>query len=612
MAAHTTPLHDPQQPVIPVPDQQPRLASPSPPRSPSPPSAKLHAKTMGSRPGGANTAERERERERDSTVINNERRSPGPQRPQLPSSSASAPAGRLQRLIPADLSHYSDAYLPTAAIPTSSTSLAELAHLIRLQSYQEQRKAHARVRLHRWLVSSALSARLVHCGELAHRTLVDNFRSDDKKSFATLYNAFNDVRNSCDATRRYALLEPDLEFGKYKGPKHDRVQSFSTFINEVPSKIVDDLLAFVSEIRTKPDFLATRILNLSQQELAALTSFRQALDPIDSVMAMQARGKTVGSAQKPSQAQGLSPVERLLSFQRHDPLSALVYTIFANSSGPDSAEDIRRTDLFATTCAKLIMENKQGMEKFLKIVLDVWAGMREWPGKANLELYLMRVLQDGQFLLEKAEAERPAGATAQPVPRSTKDTIAADDFFDKAVKSLFEVVDDEPSAGGIPEGLLEIGNAILRKLDESKGLRRKAQNFFVSRWLFSSFLLNAIIHPEVRLLLMGVWMLHTDKWQTHGIMIGYHISEHARQKILKEIAIRAQKHVLDMTYNVYVYSAFCVPRWLTRSIADSRFQCFLRSKRTLRTFSDDSSPPSRILTSQFSSPQKQSPPHAKP
>lgn len=37
-------------------------------------------------------------------------------------------------------------------------------------------------------------------------------------------------------------------------------------------------------------------------------------------------------------------------------------------------------------------------------------------------------------------------------------------------------------------------------------------------------------------------------------MIGHHISEHARQKILKEIAIRAQKHVLDMTYNWYELS----------------------------------------------------------
>lgn len=419
--------------------------------------------------------------------------------------SVSAPAGRLPRLLPADLSSYSDTNLPSVAIPSSATSLAELAHLIRLQGYQEQRKAHSRVRLHRWLVSSALSARLVHCGELVHRTLVDNFRSDDKKSFASLYNAINDVRNSCDATRRYALLEPDLDLGKSKSPRMDKSQSFSTFMNEVPSKILDDLLDFISEIRTNPDFLATRILNLTQQELASLTSFRQALDPIDSVMAMQAKIKAAGS-QKPT-AQGPSPVERLLSFQRHDPLAALIYTIFANSSGPDSAEDLRRTDVWATTCARLIMETKQGSEKFIKSVLDVWAGMREWPGKTNLELYLMQVLQDGQFLLEKAE-EQSARSGAQPAARTTKDTIAADEFFDKAVKRLFEVVDDEPSAGGIPEGVLEIGNAILRKLDETKNLRRGAQNFFVSRWLFSTFLLNAIIHPEARFPTVNPPFLH--------------------------------------------------------------------------------------------------------
>ncbi|KAH7134997.1 hypothetical protein B0J11DRAFT_575618 [Dendryphion nanum] len=473
---------------------------------------------------------------------NNERPAPpsAAQRPHLPTASMSAPAGRLPRLLPADLSHYTDSFVPTGAVPPSSTSLAELAHLIRLQGYQEQRKTLSRVRLHRWLVSSALSARLVHCGELVHRTLVDNFRSDDKKSFATLYNAINDVRNSCDATRRFALLEPDLDLGKSKSARSDKSGSFSTFLTEVPSKILDDLVDFVSEIRTNPDFLATRILNLSQQELASLTSFRQALDPIESVMAMQGRGKVNPSNQKPNQPQGPSPVERLLSFQRHDPLATLIYTIFANSSGPDSAEDLRRTDAFATTCAKLIMESKPGMENFIKTVLDVWAGMREWPGKANLELYIMQVLQDGQFLLEKAE-EQPARAGAAPVPVNTKDSIAADDFFDKAVKRLFEVVDDEPSAGGIPEGVLEIGNAILRKLDETKNLRKAAQNFFVSRWLFSRFLLNAIIHPEAS-------SLHAID-MTHGIMIGFHVSEHARQKILKEIAIRAQKHVLDMTYN---------------------------------------------------------------
>jgi hypothetical protein len=419
----------------------------------------------------------------------------GIHRPQM-AATMSAPAGHLPRFLPADLSAYADPYLPTAAIPTSATSLAELAHLIRLQGYQEQRKAHSRVRLHRWLVSSALSARLVHCGELAYRTLVDTFRSDDKKGFASLYNALNDVRASCDATRQYALLEPDLEFAKAKGFTGEKALSSSTFLNEVPSKTLDSLLDFVSEIRTNPDFLAARISTLSQQELASLSSFRQALDPIDSVMAM-ARGKNTGTQK--SHQQGSNPVERLLSFQRHDPLAALVYTIFANSSGPDSAEDLRRTDVWATTCAKLIKDIRPGSEKFIKTILDVWAGMREWPGKANLELYLMQALQDGQFLLEKAE-EQSVRSGNQPVVRSTKDTIAADEYFDKFVKRLFEVVDDEPSAGGIPEGVLEIGNAILRKLDDEKNLRKASQNFFVSRWLFSTFLLNAIIHPEVSLL----------------------------------------------------------------------------------------------------------------
>ena len=505
--------HTPQHPSVPstVSDTlrsspAPRSPSPSPSPPPSPsPRARKHDQSpatmsMGSRPGA-------HEHNNHNGLQHN-----AVQRPHI-ASSISAPAGKLPRLLPADLSAYSDALLPTAAIPTSATSLAELAHLIRLQGYQEQRKAHSRVRLHRWLVSSALSARLVHCGELAYRTLVDNFRSDDKKNFALLYNALNDVRNSCDATRQYALLEPDLEFGKAKSTlKTDKASlSFSTFLNHVPSKILDDLLDFISEVRTNPDFLAARIASLSQQEVASLSSFRQALDPVESVIAITgARGKNP-AASKPTQ-NGPSPVERLLSFQRHDPLAALIYTIFANSSGPDSAEDLRRTDVWATTCAKMIKENKAGTDRFVKTVLDVWAGMREWPGKANLELYLMQALQDGQFLLEKAE-DQPA-RQGQPAPRSTKDTIAADEFFDKAVKRLFEVVDDEPSAGGIPEGVLEIGNAILRKLDDERGIRRGAQSFFVSRWLFTTYLMNAIIHPEARLFQPAprVKLTRTDAW----------------------------------------------------------------------------------------------------
>ncbi|KAI9828358.1 MAG: hypothetical protein M1832_002786 [Thelocarpon impressellum] len=460
--------------------------------------------------------------DRDSTA-------PGQQQRPAMIPSASAPAGRVPRLPLQDVSQYTDNYIPLAAVTATSTTLAELAHLVRLQAYQDQKRSQSRVKLHRCLVASALSARLERCGELVHRTLVDNFRSDDKKSFATLYNAIHDVRNSCDATRRYASLEPDLDLGRSKLSRAATPpRTFSTFMHEMPPRTRDDILGFLSRIRTEPDFLASRIASLSTSELASLTAFHHSLDPVDSVMPLQSRGKTLGSAVSRASAHLPTPVERLLSFQRHDPLSALLFTVFANSSGPDSAEDLRRTDVWSTTCARLITEGASGGEHFMRVVLNTWAAMREWPAKGNLELYLMKALQDGAFLLERVE-DLPTGVKPPAEPRTTKDAIAADEFYDAAVKKLFEVIDDEPSAGGIPEGVLELGNAILRKLEDPKK-QRTAQTFIVSKWFFSTFLLNALVHPE-----------------SHGIMTGHHISEYARQKILKEIASRASKHVWDMT-----------------------------------------------------------------
>ena len=419
-----------------------------------------------------------------------------PPRPTLPVSSISAPVGRLPRLLPYDVSQYSDASLPLSALTHSSTSLSELAHLIGLQTVQEQKRSQSRVRLHRWLVSAALSARLVHCGELSYRTMIENFRSDDRTTFTRLYNAIHDVRASCDATRRYAMLEPEFEGEKHKTARViECTNSFSTFMHEIPQKIRNELLMFIAELRTNPEFLASRLVALNQQELMALTSFRPPLDPRDAVMATG--GKP--NQRKQATAPVPNPVERLLSFQRHDPLSALIYTVFANSSGPDSAEDLRRTDAWATTCARLIVEAKAGGEPIIRSVLDAWAGMRDWPAKNNLELYLMNVLQDGQFLIDRweAHASRPASGIAQMTDKELE--YATEEFFDRCVKKLFDVIDDEPSAGGIPEGVLEIGQAIMKKLSgPHKKFRHAAETVIIHRWFFSSYLRNALIWPEVR------------------------------------------------------------------------------------------------------------------
>jgi hypothetical protein len=322
--------------------------------------------------------------------------------------------------------------------------------------------------------------------------LVDNFRADEKKNFANLYNAIHDVRNSCDATRRYALLEPDLDNGRANPTDGEASNVLTTFMHEIPQRPRESLLKFLTQIRTNPDYLASRISSLTAAELSSLTIFHQGLEPINSVLPFHNRSKGHVSSNLRIPAHIPSAVERLLSFQRHDPLSALIHTCFANSAGPDSGEDLRRTDVWATTCARLITDQKTGTEQFICSVLNVWTAMRDWSGRSSMEWYLMKILEDGAFLLEKAEDQ--AGTRIHVEPRNAKDSIAADEFYTAAVQGLFEVVDD-PGAGGIPEGLIELGNAILRKLDPK--WHHPTRRFLISKWLFSVFLLNVVIHPEV-------------------------------------------------------------------------------------------------------------------
>ena len=402
-----------------------------------------------------------------------------------------------------------DKDFPHAVISASTSTLRELAHLLRLQAHQMEQHRRRGLKLYRCQISTALSGRLSRCGQLAHRTLVDELRFDNSRGFANLFDAVQDVRDSCDATRRFALLDGELGLGDTQGDQSLPVRgsgrtSTSTFMHGLPPKTRRDLLAFLSKIRSDPEFLADRIGSLSKDELTSLTAFHQFLDPVDSVVSSSSRGKAHPplSSRTPDHLPG--PVERLLSFQRHDPLAALLFTIFADSSGPHSSEDRRRTDVWSSACVRLITEGRSGGEHFLRVVLNVWASMRDWPWKDRLELYLMDVLQEGASLLERTEETSPS---SRPLlkPLAPKRTISADQFYDLAVLRLFEILDHDAKAGGVPEGVVELANAILTKMEGLKK-HRTAQTFIVSKWFFSTFLMNAIIYPEVSLETLRHWL----------------------------------------------------------------------------------------------------------
>ncbi|KAF3022548.1 hypothetical protein E8E14_012739 [Neopestalotiopsis sp. 37M] len=443
----------------------------------------------------------------------------------------------------ADVSQYSN---PQLNFEAEGTTLEELAHLVRLSKYQERKRANTRIRLQRSLVSTALSARLTRCGEITQRNLADSFRGEDKKAFANLFGAIHDVRNSCDDTRRYALLEPDLE--SVKPPGLDSVDNLDTlsngtgtnanigsltpFLNDISATAREAFLDFLTKIRTDPEFLASRLSSLSNAELQALNTFHQGSEPVESVLPFynsRPSGRIPPGAAAKNSAQSPNAVERLLSFQRHDPLSALIYTSFANSAGPDSAEDRRRNDIWANACARLISEAKfsnSANESILYSVLDVWSALRDWSGRSNMEWFLMKILEDGAFLLDRAEDQN--GTRFNISEWTHKDNVASDEFYDRAINDLFEVLDDE-DATGIPEGVLELGSEILRRLNPR--LIESVRRWFVSKWLFGHWLSDVIVHPE-----------------RHGMMAEYHITEYGRQKILKKVASKAKDLVIDMTW----------------------------------------------------------------
>lgn len=416
------------------------------------------------------------------------------QRPVASRSKSTSVSAAVSDLPLKDLSRYTEPTLPAAARSSSSTTLAELAHLLRLQRDQDRKYRRVRERVYRCLLSTVLSARLARCADVAQSTLVEYLKLEDKRGFASLHDALHDVRLSCDATRRYAFMEPGLDIRTPDGAAAERLPIFPTFLHQIPRTMREDFLHLISEVRTKPDFLAGRIAALSRAELLSFSTPYQPLET-DAVLSGHARGTAQGSGMRRGVDHSKSPVERLLSFQRHDPLSVLLYTVFANSGGPHAAEDLRRTDVWSSTCARLIAEGTQGGEQFMHVVLNSWARLRDWPAKGNLELFLMRILQDGAFLLDRAD-HQVLGPRPTSDPTSTKESLAAEEFFDVALKRLFETIDGSIGVEGFPLGVLELGTAILRKLESAKK-QRAARTFIVSKWFFSGYLMNAIVFPEV-------------------------------------------------------------------------------------------------------------------
>jgi hypothetical protein len=188
-----------------------------------------------------------------------------------------------------------------------------------------------------------------------------------------------------------------------------------------------------------------------------------------------------------------------------DLLSTCSYTcaLEALIFGPQSlstsglSSDTRAMDVWSTVCARLISKQKPGCERIVPAILDTWAASFPWPGKDRLETWVLETLNRGAFLLDQPSRHTFKARSEGRADISTEDELRTNAFYTQAVCDLLGLLADETGASLIPPGTLAMAQAIYENLSDAPGHQKGLPQFLVTRWLSSSFLVDAVTLPEV-------------------------------------------------------------------------------------------------------------------
>jgi hypothetical protein len=381
---------------------------------------------------------------------------------------------------------------PPAASPEPKVSFEEFAIQYRRQQHAEAQRRSLEHRLVTTKVSICLSARLLRVGTAVQKGLVDAFKNGDKPGFVAIYNTIHDIQEACDSAFRRNIHRQDPLEGHSLSPDPERTRT-SGFMHQLSPKARRGLLDILSLVRTDPQFLFDRISSLMPSQLSTLMSSVVSADIGDSVLSFtSSRSRNQPLFSKRNNTHSIPFKDHALALERTDPLSVLLFNVFAAPLDWDPAEAHLRLNVWSSTCAKLISHGDSRHYPFVSHVLSYWSLCSDWKARSKLELYLMDVLQKGAFLLENIESPVTGNFGIEP-PDPLK-TDAAEEFFNAAIQTLFEVLDD-PDAG-FPEATLEFSNAVLTKIVVPE-IQDRFLEYTIVQWFFSKFLYNTLSFPEV-------------------------------------------------------------------------------------------------------------------
>jgi len=376
---------------------------------------------------------------------------------------------------------------------------------------------------------------------MVHDGLFELSGHADKAGFVRVYQYMHNLVDVLHNhwKRDMDILDPILDNDHVPAPPIPELESFVPKLS-ASSRI--EFFGFIRSVRSNPQFLVDRIKSLSPFHLAALTNSLKPREMEVSVVSPFLKHRS--SQRKRFEAFSLGLEDYALSFERSNPLSFLLFNVFGCSPDLSSPEYRLRLRTWSSICATLILDPDQQYHAFVSQILNAFATLSVWRARERLELFLMDTLQKGAFLLELAQASPISTLPASPSAPNLNlfGTKEAEDFFDKAVLDLFDILNDQD--GGLPESVLLLGRSILGHMKSDEDQMAFRGHIFY-QWFFQEFLKVTLTYPEVSLVQKGP-MNNTDRFKNEHMLLQCHISREARANILNHL----WKHADSSAYDV--------------------------------------------------------------
>ncbi|WPH03890.1 Hypothetical protein R9X50_00677300 [Acrodontium crateriforme] len=395
----------------------------------------------------------------------------------------------------------------------SESSLEDLSRLFCRSRNQIQPAHRLQRQFHDINVATACNARLIAISRSIWRTLAECLDAGDKQSFANLFLAYHDAADSISRLPNTEIPVDYVNLENFTG--YDQ-----SFLDMLPSQSQTAIKNLLFKVRYDGDFIASRLATLSRQEVSRLTPSHHTTKSTESVLSVSS-GPTSRQSRQLAFEAVRDQRETLGSLDYSSHLQTLVYCVRGLSSSFPS-EAAREMDVWSTVCAKLFT-GQQAASKLIPSILDLFAQQNTWPGKQHLELWISETLQNGSLVTEPRDSfiSRKEGPS---------ESVQEAFFYETAVDSLLHLMGSGSPACVIPETVLNLCRATCAKLPNGSNQQRDFTYEVLNNWLFSLFIPAILTLPEA-----------------YGLMLKCHIESNVRKRVLREVAIRAQNTVYQVT-----------------------------------------------------------------